>query len=80
VRDRRFKYALYLDPGGRVAPEHELYDLDADPDEARNLVEKDTGRARAPAAARELERLRDALAGECLRTGTSAPGRTGAPS
>src|SRR5207253_1550282 len=43
VRDGRFKYAVYLDPTGGVAPEHELYDLDSDPDEAHNLVDVATG-------------------------------------
>jgi choline-sulfatase len=74
VRTGRWKYAIYIDPNSRVAPEHELYDLDADPHEGRNLVEKDTGRARAAAVERELRRLRDALASECLRTATPAPG------
>ena len=27
VRDARWKYAVYLDPSGKVAPEYELYDL-----------------------------------------------------
>ena len=77
VRSRHWKYAIYLDPAGRVAPEHELYDLDADPDEARNLVEKATGRARTPAAARAREGLAEALAQECARTATPAPGLAG---
>ena len=58
VRDGRWKYAIYLDPAGDAAPEYELYDLDADPDEALNLAGKRSGRgrtggrrARAPAAA-----------------------------
>jgi choline-sulfatase len=74
VRERRWKYAVYIDPEGRVAPEHELYDLDADPHEARNLVEKDTGRAHTEAAERERKRLEEALVSECLRTGTPTPG------
>jgi choline-sulfatase len=79
LRDRRWKYAVYIDPEGRVAPEHELYDLDADPHEARNLLEKDTGRARTAAAARECERLQEALTSECVRTETPAPGLTRSP-
>ena len=58
VRDGRWKYAIYLDPAGDAAPEYELYDLEADPDEALNLAGQalgarpDGGRgARAPAAA-----------------------------
>ena len=50
VRDRRWKYAVYLDPDGRVAPEYELYDLESDPDEALNLVDKRTGIGRTAQA------------------------------
>jgi choline-sulfatase len=74
VRDRRFKYAVYLDPHARAAPEFELYDLHADPDEARNLLDKRTGSARSPAAARESARLHEVLVAECARTDTSLPG------
>jgi choline-sulfatase len=73
IRDRRWKYAVYLDPRGEVAPEHELYDLDADPNEVRNLLDKRTGSARTPSAAREKERLQEALTEECLRTRNPAP-------
>jgi len=74
VRDGRFKYAAYLDPAGRAAPEHELYDLDADPLEVRNLLERDTAYPRTTVAARELQRLRELLAEESARTGTATPG------
>ena len=74
VRDGRFKYAAYLDPAGRAAPEHELYDLDADPLEVRNLLERDTAYPRTTVAARELRRLRELLAEESARTGTATPG------
>ena len=57
VRDRRWKYAIYLDPSGKVAPEYELYDLDADPHEALNLVDKRSGVGRTERARRELTRL-----------------------
>ncbi len=74
VRDRRFKYAIYVDPERRAAPEYELYDLDADPNEGRNLVERDTGRGRGGAAAREQARLEEAMLVACERTGTEVPG------
>ena len=70
VRESRWKYAVYLDPAGRAPAEHELYDLEADPNESRNLTERDTGRPRTPAAAAELGRLREALLDECRRSGT----------
>ena len=58
VREPGWKYATYVDPQGRAAPEHELYDLGADPDETDNLVDVRTGAARTAAAAEALERLR----------------------
>ncbi len=73
VRDARWKYAVYLDPGGRAAPEYELYDLDSDPDEALNLLDRTTGRARTATAERERERLALWLAELCDRSGTLSP-------
>jgi len=72
VRGERWKYAAYVDPSGRVAPEHELYDLEADPDEALTLVEKDSGRGRTAAARAALPELREALAAACRDTGMDA--------
>ncbi len=74
VRAGRFKYAAYLDPHGRARPEHELYDLDADPIEARNLLERDSARPRSSTAARELPRLREMLVEAARATGTATPG------
>ena len=74
VLDKRFKYAVYVDPHGRAAPEFELYDLKNDRDEARNLLDKSTGGARTPGAARARERLHEVLVAECARTGTALPG------
>jgi arylsulfatase A-like enzyme len=73
IRDRRWKYAVYLDPSGRAAPEYECYDLDADPAEAHNLVEKQTGRGRTPDAERERRRLHERLAAVLEKTGTVTP-------
>jgi arylsulfatase A-like enzyme len=73
VRDERWKYAVYLDPTGRAAPEYELYDLESDPDEALNLVDKRTGAPRNRAAAAQLPRLRALLADACAATGTLEP-------
>ena len=69
VRDARWKYAIYLDPTGGAAPEYELYDLEDDPDEALNLVDKRTGRGRTRAAERERVRMH-----ERLRRGVRANG------
>jgi len=73
VRDPRFKYAVYLDPSGRSAPEYELYDLEADPIEVRNLVDKRTGRGRTPSAEHERRRLHERLAELLVQTGTVTP-------
>lgn len=72
IRGQRWKYAAYVDPDGRAAPEYELYDLEADPDEAVTLVEKDSGRGRTRAARAALPDLREALAAACSRTGMDA--------
>jgi arylsulfatase A-like enzyme len=74
VREPRWKYAVYLDPQARAAPEYELYDLEADPAESRNLVERHSGRARGADAARQLPRLKEELIEACARTETSLPG------
>ena len=43
VRTDDAKFALYFDPEGKKAPEYEMYDLERDPDESRNLVDRNTG-------------------------------------
>jgi arylsulfatase A-like enzyme len=73
VRDARWKYAVYLDPSGKAAPEYELYDLEADPNEARNLVDKHTGRAADATVERERLRLHERLARACADSGTVRP-------
>jgi len=73
VRDDRYKYAVYLDPTGGQVPEYELYDLDEDPFEVRNLVDKRTGRGRTAPAQREAERLHARLRELCAASGTVAP-------
>jgi arylsulfatase A-like enzyme len=72
IRSDRWKYAVYLDQAGRVSPEYEFYDLEADPDEALNLVEKDTGRGRTAAARATLPELHEALVAACEATGMHA--------
>ncbi|MEA2377452.1 MAG: choline-sulfatase [Thermoleophilaceae bacterium] len=73
VRDARWKYAVYLDPSGEAAPEYELYDLDSDPHERLNLVDKRTGRGRNEQAERERLRLHERLERACAASGTLTP-------
>ena len=73
VREASWKYAVYLDPAGRAAPEYELYDLDADPYELRNLLDKRTGRAHLSSHEPERHRLAQRLAELCRSSGTLTP-------
>ena len=73
VRDARWKYAIYIDPTGATPAEFELYDLEGDPDEALNLVDKRTGRGRTRAAEAERARMHERLGEACSRTGTTSP-------
>lgn len=73
VRDARWKYVVYLDPAGRAAPEYELYDLQSDPNESHNLVDKATGHAHTPAHEDERQRLAVRLAELCAGGGVLTP-------
>jgi arylsulfatase A-like enzyme len=73
VRDARWKYAIYLDPTGRAAPEYELYDLEGDPNEAHNLLDKTTGRTRIATHEQQRWRLAIRLAELCVRSGMLTP-------
>ena len=73
VRDDRWKYAVYLDPTGGEAPEYELYDLESDPIEAVNLVDKSSGRATGAEAENERRRLHERLGRACAEAGVAAP-------
>ena len=66
-------------PERQVAPEYELYDLEADPDEALNLVDKATGVGRTVQARREALRLHGVLERLCAASGTMTPALPAAP-
>jgi hypothetical protein len=57
VRERQLKYAVYVDPEGRADPQYEFYDLQRDPLETDNLVDRDSGKPRHGAHAPELDRM-----------------------
>ena len=62
VREQRFKYAAYVDPLGRAEPQYELYDLERDPLETENLVDRETGEVHDATYKSELDRLRERVA------------------
>jgi arylsulfatase A-like enzyme len=70
VRTATGKYAVYVDPNGERPTEHEMYDLDRDPDEVDNLVGLRDAEARNGADARSLAELKEALEVELERCGT----------
>ena len=71
IREGRLKYVTYLDPERRAAPEYEMYDLERDPDERRNLLDHRTGEPRSAADRRERDRLAEALRAQMEELGTS---------
>ncbi len=48
IRTRTHKYCFYFDPAGERPREYEMYDLERDPDEVRNLVGVRSGSALDP--------------------------------
>ena len=71
VRDGRCKYGLYFDPNGEKASEYELYDLDADPNEMKNLVGRLSGDVIDARHADALETMRERLAAAMAEHGTA---------
>src|SRR4029078_4787723 len=43
VRTGTHKFAIYFDPDGKAPTEYEMYDLERDPDERNNLVDRISG-------------------------------------
>ncbi len=70
IREARIKYAVYLDPRGRAAPEYEMYDLERDPDERHNLLHHRTGEPREASARADRDRLAEALEAQMVELGT----------
>jgi choline-sulfatase len=74
VRDRRMKYAFYFDPAGRARTEHEMYDLEDDPNEQVNLVDRLTGEASGNGDRSARRRLGEQLDDLIEACGTSDAG------
>ena len=70
IRTNSAKYALYFDPTGNRQSEYELYDLEADPLEAQNLVDVRSGQPRDGAAAALHRELKERLEVEMEECGT----------
>jgi arylsulfatase A-like enzyme len=60
IREHRYKLARYYDADGKVPPQWEMYDLQADPLERTNLAYR--GYKRTPEQERQYRRLRRKLA------------------
>ncbi len=61
IRTKDAKYAAYFDPNGKADSEHEMYDLDRDPNETGNLLDVRTGHVRDAHGARLLGELAERL-------------------
>jgi arylsulfatase A-like enzyme len=61
IRDRRVKYAFYFDPAGKAGTEHEMYDLEDDPNEQVNLVDRLSGKAKSSRHQADRNRLGEHL-------------------
>ena len=77
LHDGRRKYAVYLDPEGRMTAEYEMYDLERDPDERRNLLDVRSGEARAPGTGRCARRWGSGWRAAMDELGTAVPGAGG---
>ncbi|MDQ2700543.1 MAG: sulfatase-like hydrolase/transferase [Actinomycetota bacterium] len=73
VRSADAMYAVYLDETGDEPPQFELYDMTSDPDQVKNLVDRDTGLIKRAGDQALLDSMRESLAESCRHTGTSLP-------
>jgi arylsulfatase A-like enzyme len=71
VFDHELKYAVYLDPAGKAAPEYELYDRANDPDEVDNLLDVHTGEPSTATARRLRDEGAERLDAVMLEHGTA---------
>lgn len=74
IRTRSHKYCFYFDPSGERPREYEMYDLERDPDEVRNLVGVRTGAVVDPGDRQVHDDLVESL-GEAMKEARTAPPR-----
>jgi len=74
IRTARHKYGFYFDPTGEHPREYEMYDLEDDPDEVRNLVGVGTGEVLDPAHRGIHAELVEALDEAMASAGTAPAG------
>ena len=70
IRTRTHKYCFYFDPAGERPREYEMYDLERDPGEVRNLVGVRTGAIHDPADRQVHAELVEALGNAMKKAGT----------
>jgi arylsulfatase A-like enzyme len=73
IRTPGAMYAVYVDPSGAEPPQFELYDMERDPDQMANLVDRSTGRVLNRADRELRDRMHGALIAEMERCGTTLP-------
>jgi choline-sulfatase len=71
VRAPGAMYAVYVDPSGVQPPEFELYDMERDPDQVANLVDRSTGKVLSRRDRDLRDRMHEALVSEMERCGTT---------
>ena len=73
VRTGRHKLAIYFDPNGKAATEFEMYNLERDPHERQNLVDRSSGEPLAGADRRMRSELGERLESLMAANGTQPP-------
>ncbi len=77
VRTAGHKFAIYFDPDGKAPTEYEMYDLERDPNERHNLVDRISGEPLEGADRKLRAELGERLDSLMAANGTSPP--SGAP-
>ncbi len=73
VRTARHKFAIYFDPDGKAPTEYEMYDLERDPEERHNLVDRISGEPLTGSDRRVRQELGERLESVMEVNGTQPP-------